>query len=397
MLGRTHNMVKRNEGKWPVKMKSVLDFRKSGRYSHLIFFMTITVFLIVTTLPGIVSTMAQLSNEEKRASVANVSLFNLSAAEVFESVADSVVSITVLSKDEGMVGAGSGFVYDDNGHIITNEHVVDGADTYFVTFIDGNIYSANLVGADQYADLAVLKINSSAIADQKPMPVIIENSSEVRIGEEVIAVGNPLGSLGGSVSTGVVSQTNRAIAAGSPFQIPNAIQTDAAINPGNSGGPLFNTAAKVIGVNAAGTGPDPGSQANAGLNFAIPSNLVKKIVPQLIETGSYKHPWFGARAIAITPVTVSELGFQDVRGVVLRDILPGTPASNAGLVSGDIVTEADGKRVWTVEDLTTYVDEKSVGDTLTLKILRQGTSLDVPVSLVERPTQYILRESPPAQ
>ena len=317
------------------------------------------------------------------ANMAGVGSINfLSPAQVFELVGDSVVSVSAINTTSKEEHFGSGFVYDCFGNIVTNHHVIVGVDKIFVTFLDGNSYPAIKVRTDQYADLGVLRINSSAILLQKTRPLTFDNSSNVKIGEEVVAIGNPLGELGGTVTKGVISQINRPITEASPFQIPDSIQTDAAINDGNSGGPLLNLEGKVVGINSAGLG----GGAEIGLNFALPSNLAKKIVPELIQNKSYRHPWVGLQAESLTPLTKFKEGLpQDLNGVIIRKVYDQTPVAKAGLFVDDIVVKVDGNIIRNVEDLTTYINQKSVGEIIKLEVLRQGKLLVMSVSPIERP------------
>ena len=229
--------------------------------------------------------------------ISSSSKSNLTLVELFKKSEESVVKIKVerigSATDTG--GLGSGFVYDNLGHIITNAHVVDGADKATVTFLDGSQYNAEIIGKDKFTDIAVIKVS------EKPRllhPLEIGDSSLLQVGEQVAAIGNPFG-LSGSMTSGIVSQIGRLIAAqDSGFSIPDVIQTDAAINPGNSGGPLLNMRGQVIGIN---TAIQSISGDFVGIGFAVPSNTVSKIVPTLIEEGKYPHPWIGISGKDIDP------------------------------------------------------------------------------------------------
>ena len=219
----------------------------------------------------------------------------LSLNEIFNNVENSVVQITTSvppvsilnpSQTENSTALGSGFIYDNKGHVVTNNHVVANAKIVDVTFIDGSRFTANVTGRDFYSDLAVLKIIENFTAGELPPPLALGNSSALNVGDQVVAIGNPFG-LEGSMTTGIVSQTGRLLPLEEiGFSIPNAIQTDALINPGNSGGPLLNMKAQAIGVNTAGIFP-------GNIGFAIPSDAVSRIIPILIATGNYTHPWLG--------------------------------------------------------------------------------------------------------
>jgi len=322
---------------------------------------------------------------------------NLTLIELFEKSEESVVKIKVerigSATDTG--GVGSGFVYDNLGHIITNAHVVDGANKTTVTFLDGSQYSAEIIGEDRFTDIAVIKVS------EKPRllhPLQIGDSSLLQVGEQVAAIGNPFG-LSGSMTSGIVSGMGRLIATpDTAFSIPDVIQTDAAINPGNSGGPLLNMKGQVIGINTAilsGTGEF------AGVGFAIPSNTVSKIVPALIEDGKYHHPWIGITGQDIDPDLAQALQLKQAKGFMIIAVVDGSPADKAGLkgrsitletggkeypAGGDIIISVDDKEVRKISDILIHLQrEKSVGDEMVLGILRDGEFLHITLELVERP------------
>jgi len=322
---------------------------------------------------------------------------SLTLVELFEKSEESVVKIKVerigSATDTG--GLGSGFVYDNLGHIITNAHVVDGANKTTVTFLDGSQYSAEIIGEDRFTDIAVIKVS------EKPRllhPLQIGDSSLLQVGEQVAAIGNPFG-LSGSMTSGIVSQMGRLMAApDTAFSIPDVIQTDAAINPGNSGGPLLNMKGQVIGINTAilsGTGEF------AGVGFAIPSNTISKIVPALIEDGKYHHPWIGITGQDIDPDLAQALGLEQTKGFMIITVVDGSPADKAGLkgrtitletggkaypAGGDIIISVDDKEVRKISDILIHLQrEKSVGDTMVLGVLRDGEFLHITLELVERP------------
>jgi len=322
---------------------------------------------------------------------------NLTLIELFEKSEESVVKIKVEKIGSGTDtgGLGSGFVYDNLGHIITNAHVVDGASKATVTFLDGSQYSAEIIGEDRFTDIAVIKVS------EKPRllhPLQIGDSSLLQVGEQVAAIGNPFG-LSGSMTSGIVSQMGRLIASpDTAFSIPDVIQTDAAINPGNSGGPLLNMKGQVIGINTAilsGTGEF------AGGGFAIPSNTVSKIVPALIEDGKYHHPWIGITGQDIDPDLAQALGLEQTKGFMIIAVVDGSPADKAGLkgrtitlqsggkefpAGGDIIISVDDKEVRKISDILIHLQrEKSVGDTMVLGVLRDGEFMHKFLTLVERP------------
>ena len=322
---------------------------------------------------------------------------NLSLIELFEKSEEGVVKIQVvrnnISGDPGSVG--SGFVYDNLGHIITNAHVVDGATKATVTFLDGSQYDAEIIGTDKFTDIAVIKVN------EKPRllhPLQIGDSSQLHVGEHVAAIGNPFG-LSGSMTSGIVSQMGRLLPTqDSGFSIPDVIQTDAAINPGNSGGPLLNLRGEVVGIN---TAIQSMSGEFSGIGFAIPSNTAIKIVPSLIEDGEYYHPWIGISGRDIDPELARVLELKDAKGFLIITVVDGSPADKAGLkgmtatqvidgkeypADGDIIISVDDKEVRKISDILIHLQrEKSVGDTMVLGVLRDGEFMHKFLTLVERP------------
>jgi len=326
---------------------------------------------------------------------------NLTLIELFEKSEEGVVKIKVVRiGSQGTVqgdigGMGSGFVYDNLGHIITNAHVVDGADKATVTFLDGSQYNAEIIGEDKFTDIAVIKVS------EKPRllhPLEIGDSSLLQVGEQVAAIGNPFG-LSGSMTSGIVSQIGRLIAAqDSGFSIPDVIQTDAAINPGNSGGPLLNMKGQVIGIN---TAIQSMSGEFIGIGFAVPSNTVSKIVPTLIEEGKYPHPWIGISGKDIDPDLARVLDLKQAKGFLVLTVVDGSPADKAGLkgmsqtqiidgeeypADGDVIISVDDKEVRKISDILIHLQrEKSVGDEMILGVLRDGVLLHIILELVERP------------
>ncbi|MDE1812329.1 MAG: trypsin-like peptidase domain-containing protein [Thaumarchaeota archaeon] len=322
----------------------------------------------------------------------------LSLADLFAKSQDGVVQIVVRKTGDNSSdrAIGSGIVYDLGGHIITSNHVVDDYQKIRVVFHDGESYSANVSGTDVYADLAVIKVNADP---QVLHPLPLGDSSKLRIGDAVTAIGSPFG-LSGSMTSGIVSQLGRILNPPNiqSFSIPNVIQTDAAINPGNSGGPLLNDRGEVIGINTA-IQTDTGEFS--GVGFAIPSNTMKRIVPALIQTGHYKHPWLGISGITIDPDLADSLGISTHMGFLIENIVSDSPASKAGLhasnqtktidgikykYGGDIITGADSNPVSKLEDLLNYLqDNKSAGDKMILHIVRDNKNMDVTITLQERP------------
>ncbi len=323
---------------------------------------------------------------------------NLNLVQLFEKSEAGVVKIGVQRGPDGprdTPGMGSGFVYDNLGHIITNAHVVEGASKATVTFLDGTQYDAEIIGKDKFTDIAVIKVS------EKPRllhPLQMGDSSQLHVGEPVAAIGNPFG-LSGSMTSGIVSQIGRLLPTqDSGFSIPDVIQTDAAINPGNSGGPLLNMKGEVIGIN---TAIQSISGEFSGIGFAVPSNTALKIVPGLIEDGEYKHPWIGISGRDIDPELARVLDLKDAKGFIVITVVDGSPADKAGLkgmtetqmidgkeypANGDIILSVDDKEVRKISDILVHLQrEKSVGDTMSLGILRDGEFMHISLELVERP------------
>jgi 2-alkenal reductase len=300
---------------------------------------------------------------------------------IYERVNPSVVHIGVGG------GQGSGFVYDRQGHIVTNNHVVAGAGQIAVAFADGRIVEAELVGTDPDSDLAVIKVD---VPTEQLVPVTIADSDQLNVGQIVIAIGNPFG-LSGTMTTGIISSLDRELD-GAQYLIPDVIQTDAAINPGNSGGPLLDLQGHVIGVNSA---IRSASNSSSGVGFAVPANIVQAVAPQLIATGSVSHPWLGIAGGTLSPNAIEELGLNgSTGGVIISSVVANGPAEAAGLrggngqgLGGDIITAIDGRRVQLFDDLLGYiVQHTTVGQTVTLEVLRDGNTITVPLTLGARPS-----------
>jgi 2-alkenal reductase len=324
--------------------------------------------------------------------------------DLYERVNPAVVNIDVSIStfgDLGDVGSGSGFVIDKEGHIVTNNHVVENAEQMRVTFADGTVTQAETVARDENSDLAVIKVD---VDPDRLIPLELGDSSSLRVGQRVIAIGNPW-DLGGTMTVGIVSAMGRSLPGPlSPdlgqYSIPDLIQTDAAINPGNSGGPLLDSRGRVVGVNSA-IRSEVGS--NAGVGFAVPVDIVKRVVPALITDGRYRYPYLGITSSGEVTVAdlAEELDLPVQRGVLIAEVSPGQPAAEAGLrggneqitvfgqtvvAGGDIILAIDDYQLRDFDDLIAYlVRETSVGQEVVLTILRDEETLQIPVTLGERP------------
>jgi S1-C subfamily serine protease len=343
---------------------------------------------------------------------------SLSLPDLFTQVQKSVVQVTERDNSNELGSRlGSGFVYDKDGHVITNYHVVtpgtNNNNELQVTFLDGNSYPADLVGVDQFADLAVIKVKN--ISSDKLAPLPLANSSSLRIGDSVVAIGNPFG-LSGSMTQGIVSGLGRLLpsnenqdnlaGAGSSFSIPNIIQTDAAINPGNSGGPLIDTQGRVVGINTAifsNTG------VYSGVGFAIPSDTISKVATSLIQNGSYHHPYIGIIGLSLSPELSKQIGLNQTKGFLITSITKGGPADKAGLragsttttfmgrdveVGGDIILKIDNRVVLKIDDILAYLESlKHVGDKVHFTILRDNVIKGLDLILGDRPSPAKLDSS----
>ena len=363
--------------------------------------------------------VAQQSNDNSSSVVSNNSLSEsistsdaMTLPQIFNKTENSVVQITSASPisnslvirngeqiPQNDVALGSGFVYDQDGHILTNYHVISDPNSVEVTFVDGDSYSAKVIGQDPYSDIAVLQITDDGFQKQIP-PLKAANSSALQVGEQVIAIGNPFG-LSGTLTSGVISQMGRVLPNDiTGYSISNIIQTDAAINPGNSGGPLLNTKGEMVGVNTAifsNTG------VYSGVGFAIPSNMVQKVVSSLLKNGSYEHPYMGITGITVSPEISNATHLNDTKGILVVDITADSPADKAGIRGGDVLTTVDGQdirlggdiivavdnqSVRAMEDLLSYLEEqKAVGDNIELSVIRDGKTQHIDMILTARPTQ----------
>jgi len=355
----------------------------------------ITIFTVFFISPDESTTPTIVENDEIKNEIQDYSK-NLSLSEIFEKSEPGVVRVNVQRTDsiEGVGGVGSGFVFDKKGHIITNAHVIDDAKKVIVTFLDGRSYNAEIIGADEYTDIAVVKVNADFSLLQ---PVLLGDSSSLKVGEEIAAIGNPFG-LSGSMTAGIVSQLGRLLPTDNQYSIPDVIQTDAAINPGNSGGPLLNMMGGVVGIN---TAIQSTTGSNTGVGFAIPSQTVAKIVPTLIEEGEYKHPWIGISGRDIDPDMAKVMELKDAIGFLVVAVVEDSPASKAGLIGsektievdgvtypigGDIILAVDGNEVRKIDDILIHLQRaKSIGDEMVLEILRDNRTTNITIILQERP------------
>ena len=324
---------------------------------------------------------------------------SLSVSEIYEQAYEGVVEITSLSSQSSPLGGeqqaqgqGSGFVFDVEGHIVTNDHVVQGAEGVSVRLWDGSTYDATVVGTDPSTDLAVIKVDAPASILK---PLELGDSTQLSVGEGVVALGSPFG-LEGTATSGIVSALNREMTSQNNFTISNSIQTDAAINHGNSGGPLLNAAAQVVGVNTQIKSESGGSD---GIGFAIPSSTVASIVPEIVSSGSVEHAYLGVGVASLPQSAAEELGVP--AGVMVTEVRQGTPAAEAGLraatgsamadgqsypTGGDIITAIDDTAIGDGADLQSAIDAKRPGDTVSITFTRDGTSTTVEVSLGTRPS-----------
>ncbi|MBV7378919.1 S1C family serine protease [Maritimibacter dapengensis] len=269
-------------------------------------------------------------------------------------------------------GAGTGFIISDDGRIVTNAHVVSDADTVEVTLTDGRTLEAEVLGTDPATDIALIKV------DATDLPALSFGSSDdLKVGENVIAVGNPFG-LGNTVTTGIVSALGRDLRAG-PFD--DFIQTDAAINRGNSGGPLLNAEGQVIGMNTAIISPTGGS---IGLGFAVPASMVEQIVTDLSDDGNVTRGWLGVQIAPLSDDVVAALGLENGEGTLIENVMDGTPAEDAGFQNGDIVTRVDGQPIEGPRGLTRAIAGDAPGEKVSIDIIRKGKELTLDVTLGER-------------
>lgn len=338
------------------------------------------------------------------ASVTDAAQSNERLVALYAQVLPGVVSITSVVNNTN-VSQGSGFVFDSNGHVITNQHVVDGTNEVEIAFASGYKAYGTVIGSDADADIAVIKVDAPA---EQIHPLAIGDSSTLQVGQSVVAIGNPFG-LSGTMTLGIVSGLGRtqfahASADGGFFSTADIIQTDAAINPGNSGGPLFNLNGEVVGVNQSirteTVDEITGNAINSGVGFSISINLVKRVAEELIRDGKYEYPYLGISSSSELGVAeIEALGLTTFTGAYVLQVTPDSPADKAGIragdtptsipnlnAGGDLITAIDGRPVRNFDDLLSYlITNKSPDDNVVLTVLRDGQPVDVTITLDTRP------------
>ncbi len=387
----------------------------------LICFLTLYAFEVGAQLESPNTSPVPVKEDQDSSILTNQNL-GRDLTTLFNDVDQSIVQISEARASSFGSRQGSGFIYDNLGHIITNYHVVadpgESQETslsdkdFHITFLDGTTYIGRVIGADLYSELAVLKVEN--ITGDSFIPLPLGNSSQVRIGQVVLAVGNPFG-LSGSMTEGIVSGFGRILPSSVPqgdlllrqdapsLLIPNLIQTDAAINPSNSGGPLLNTAGEVIGMN---TEIFSNSGEYAGVGSAIPSDIIRKVVPELISTGTYRHPYIGITGVDVSPEIATEMGLNSSRGFLVTEVTSGSPAERSGIrdggalkdingrqieLGGDVIVAVDNVTVRKIEDLLSYLQSaRSVGENVILRVIRDGKFLEIGMTVTPRPTQLQL-------
>jgi putative serine protease PepD len=323
---------------------------------------------------------------------------------VYNKVSPGVVNITstVIEYDFFLTPypdqtVGSGVVLDSDGNILTNNHVIESARSLEVALPDHTTYRAEVVGQDPHDDLAVIRLVKAPKERLHPVP--LGDSSTLKVGQKVLAIGNPF-RMQNTLTTGIVSSLGRKIRTDAGYLIDNVIQTDAAINPGNSGGPLLNTAGEMIGVNTMILSPSGANGGNVGIGFAIPVNTIRRVVADLIKEGRVLRPWMGIDGIDITPNLASALDLPVSSGVLISQVYRGTTADSAGLrgasgrailfnmriwAGGDIITEIDGKRITSMDDIELLLENKRPGDSVSLTFYRGQTKIQKSIILMEQP------------
>jgi len=348
-----------------------------------------------------IAVVAPTANESLTINAGVMSVVQQTFQDIYKKVNPSVVNIQVV-EDYGWTsisGEGSGFIWNEDGYIVTNNHVVENAFEITVIFADGTTTKAEIVGTDPQSDLAVIKVDPEGLP---LVPVVLGDSRAVAVGDLVIAIGNPYG-LSGTMTQGIVSALSRSLTVDESsmfsrtnYTIPDIIQTDAAINPGNSGGVLVNVTGEVIGVTAA---IKSSTDSNAGIGFVIPSHIVTRVIPVLIAKGSYAHPAMGLNGITMTLALAEEMGLDgNTKGILITDIYSGGAAEQAGLNSsyqrmtapgrvsityGDVIIAVDGQPVESYEEMVSYIfNHTEVGQTIRVTVLRNGKQLEKDLKLL---------------
>ena len=355
-----------------------------------------------TPTPALLSPAAVPTEDPAFVDAQGLDIAERRVINVYEQVAPSVVSITTQVLRRGFFfevpeeGAGSGFILDQEGHILTNYHVVDGAQSIDVSINDDFVAPATVVGIDRRNDIAVLKVEAPA---EILRPVVLGSSENLLVGQRAIAIGNPFGQFGRTLTIGVISSLNRTIEGSDNRTITGIIQTDAAINRGNSGGPLLDSSGRVIGINTAIFSP---TGTSVGVGFAVPVDTVKRLLPDLLALGRYRHPWLGVRyAYELTPSLATALELATEQGLLIVQLYDRSPLAQADVrgaqqetvvgnqrvyVGGDILIAIDGKPVQTLDGMETLLEDNyTVGDPVTVTLARDGQPFDVTVELAEEP------------
>ncbi len=341
---------------------------------------------LYTAFEDIQSLEGQVSDIENQERVIYTNDTDRGFQSIYERVGDSVVYI------QNGNSQGSGFVYREDGYLVTNEHVVSDQETVQVTFTDGETLNAEVIGTDPYTDLAVLKVDREDLR-----PLEFSPTGNVSVGQRAIAIGNPFG-LESSMTTGIISQKGRSITVEGGFSIRNVLQTDASINPGNSGGPLLNREGEVVGVN---TAIETNTGTFSGVGFAIPSDTVQRVVPTMIEQGEYEHPWIGVRGQDVRPEIAEAMNLNSSSGFLVLEVVEDSPANKSGLqpsteeveidgdpalIGGDVIVGIDSKEVRGIEDILEHLALRTdVGDTVELKVIRDGEREKIDLTLESRP------------
>ena len=358
------------------------------------------IFVLLNSMPEAQDGELIVSNGNHLETVGEITSIekasNFSLTEIFERTEESVVQVNIRSDNaiNNRGNMGSGFVYKDDGYIITNHHVVDNAERVTITFLDGESYIAKIIGTDADLDIAVLKGEMGSTYLQ---PIPIGDSSHLKVGEPIAAIGNPFG-LSGSMTSGIISQIGRLLPQDSGYSIPDVIQTDAAIKHGNSGGPLLNMKGEVVGMN---TAIQSATGEFTGVGFAVPSNTIKKVVPVLIRDGIFHHPWMGISGSDVDPDLAKIRELNSSKGFLIATVVEGSPADAAGLqgvtitkeidgreyaLDGDIIIKIDDVVVRKISDILIHLQrEKSIGDELIMTVNRDGTMIEAVLVLGERP------------